>query len=53
MEEQHRIINRYLVPWLNFYLKGDIPAGRLFEKEIVSDREIEFEWSGPLVPDGY
>jgi len=49
MEEQHRIINRYLVPWLNFHMKGDIPAGLLFEKEIGSDTGIEFERSGPLI----
>lgn len=49
MEEQHRIINRYLVPWLNFYMKGDIQAGLLFEKEIGSDSGIGFEWSGPLI----
>jgi predicted dienelactone hydrolase len=53
MEEQHRIINRYLVPWLNFYLNGDIAAGRLFEKEIGSDSGIEFERSGPLVREGF
>lgn len=49
MEEQHRIINRYLVPWLNFFLKGDIQSGLLFEKEIVLDTGIGFEWSGQLV----
>ena len=49
MEEQHRIINRYLVPWMNFFMKGDIQSGLLFEKEILLDTGIGFEWSGPFV----
>jgi len=48
MEEQHRIINRYLLPWIKFYMKGDVQAGLLFEKEIGSDSQIGFERTRPL-----
>jgi len=48
MEEQHKIINRYLIPWLNFHLKGDSEAGKLFDRGAGSDTAIAFKRSGPL-----
>lgn len=40
-ETQHRILEKYLVPWLRFYLMGETDSGRLFN-EGVNDPEIEF-----------
>ncbi|MBE0652298.1 MAG: dienelactone hydrolase family protein [Bacteroidales bacterium] len=40
-ETQHRILEKYLVPWLRFQLMGDKDSGRLFN-EGANDPEIEF-----------
>lgn len=45
-EEQHRIMNRYILPWLNFYLYNDTLAGRQFEQQLDSDAAISFMRSG-------
>ena len=42
-EEQHRIINRYMLPWLQYYLSGDSAAGRRFEKELPADSAVSFK----------
>ncbi|MFO7575635.1 MAG: alpha/beta fold hydrolase [Bacteroidales bacterium] len=41
-EEQHAVIERYLVPWLRFYLKGDADAGALFDSRLSSDAAVSF-----------
>lgn len=46
--EQHRIINKYLVPWLHFYLNGSNEAGRQFNMDIQSDTTIIYQRSRPL-----
>ncbi len=46
--EQHTIINRYLLPWLNFQLKGDCFSGAQFDSLIVRDSVIAFQKSCEL-----
>jgi hypothetical protein len=48
MEEQHKIINKYMVKWLNLHLKGDHESGRLFDNHLISDPAIDFSRSGKL-----
>lgn len=48
-EEQHRILNRYLLPWLNFFLKGDTESGIEFDDRIRYDTSVEYLRSSPLV----
>jgi len=47
-EEQHRILNRFIMPWLQFYLYGDSAAGNRFEQELDADPAISFERKGSL-----
>jgi predicted dienelactone hydrolase len=51
-EEQHLTLNRYLLPWLNFYMKGDYDAGLEFDSTIRSDISVEYLRSRPLVSAG-
>ncbi len=47
-EEQHAVINRYLLPWLKYELKGDCIAGAQFDSLIVFDDSIAFQKSCSL-----
>jgi dienelactone hydrolase len=38
--EQHLIINRYLIPWLQANLKGDQPSGELFDSTLRVDPDV-------------
>ncbi|MGB3079121.1 MAG: T9SS type A sorting domain-containing protein [Saprospiraceae bacterium] len=38
--DQHIVINRYLLPWLNYELKGDCLSGALFDSLITIDTSI-------------
>ena len=40
--EQHAIINRYLVHWLNFELKEDCSSGAKFDSIILADQAITY-----------
>lgn len=51
-EEQHLTLNRYLLPWLNFFMKGDYDAGLEFDTAIRSDTSVEYLRSRPLVTAG-
>ncbi len=51
-EEQHLTLNRYLLPWLNFFLKGDYDSGLEFDSAIRSDISVEYLRSRPLVGAG-
>ena len=46
MEEQHKTINKYMINWLNFQLKGDHKSGLLFDMDLISDPAIKFSRSG-------
>lgn len=41
-EEQHAIIERYLVPWLRHFLKGDTDAGIHLDQTLKTDTSISF-----------
>ena len=41
--EQHIIINRYLLPWLKYELKGDCFSGAQFDSLITIDAGITFQ----------
>ena len=39
-EEQHRVLGRYMLPWLRYYLYGEGNAGNIFEEQLASDTAI-------------
>ena len=41
-EEQQAIINRYLLPWLRYHLKGEAQAWQEAEKQLFSDKDITY-----------
>jgi pimeloyl-ACP methyl ester carboxylesterase len=41
--EQHNVINRYLLPWLKYELKGDCSSGAQFDSLITIDKSIVFQ----------
>ncbi|MDZ7633597.1 MAG: hypothetical protein U5L72_03780 [Bacteroidales bacterium] len=47
-EEQHQILKKYLIPWLNFFLKGESWNGKLFNTTLTGDRGIEYMRSRPF-----
>lgn len=47
-DEQHQILKKYLVPWLAFFLKGDIENGKLFEMTLTGDKGVEYMRSRPV-----
>ncbi|MDX2133754.1 MAG: T9SS type A sorting domain-containing protein [Saprospiraceae bacterium] len=49
-EEQHQVIERYLLPWLRFQLKGDCPSGRLFDATIAVDSAVNYLRNCELCP---
>jgi predicted dienelactone hydrolase len=42
-EEQHAIINKYLIPWLNYYLKHSDADAASFEKALKTDSAIIYQ----------
>jgi len=42
-DEQHKILKRYLIPWLRFYLKGDQEAGMEFDHLLSTDESVGFK----------
>jgi hypothetical protein len=40
---QHNIINTYLLPWLNYQLKGNCSQGTLFDSQILVDTAITYQ----------
>jgi hypothetical protein len=42
-EEQHEILKRYLVPWLQFHLKGNLEAGTEFDDLLNTDKSVGFK----------
>lgn len=47
-EEQHAIMNFYMIRWLNFILKEDIQSGIEFDKRIDDDPSISINKTGSL-----
>jgi pimeloyl-ACP methyl ester carboxylesterase len=45
-EEQHAVMERYLVPWLRFHLKGDVEAGKLFDQTLKADEAVRGTGNG-------
>ena len=41
-EEQHRVLERYMLPWLKYYLYGDTASGNIFEEQLMSDTAINY-----------
>jgi predicted dienelactone hydrolase len=39
---QHATINKYLVPWLNYTLKGNCAAGTTFETDLAGDGAVTY-----------
>jgi len=44
---QHSIVLKYLLPWLDFYLKGDLTSAKQFDSLLENDHSIEFERNRP------
>ena len=47
-EEQHAILKRYIIPWLDYMLKNKPSASVLFDKMLESDPSVEYNRSLPL-----
>lgn len=41
--EQHTVVNRFLIPWLEYQLKDDCLAGAQFDSLVATDTSIVFE----------
>jgi pimeloyl-ACP methyl ester carboxylesterase len=50
-EEQTAILKRYMIPWLDFFLKGDRDQGCAFNMTLTSDEIVTWLQSRPLVSD--
>jgi predicted dienelactone hydrolase len=46
---QHQILKKYLIPWLNFFLKWENDQGIIFDAELRSDTAVTWLQSRPLV----
>lgn len=46
---QLEILKKYLIPWLNFYLKGDTGAAKLLDSLLKADDAIEFKKDDQLL----
>lgn len=49
-EEQTTILARYMIPWLNFFLKGERGDGLIFNSTLATDESVTWLQSRPLVP---
>lgn len=49
--EQTAVLARYIVPWLDFFLKGNKEQGRTFNVSLASDEAVTWLQSRPLVSD--
>lgn len=47
-QEQLKVLARYLVPWLRFFLKGETEQGICFDNCLQSDDEVTWLQSRPL-----
>lgn len=47
-EEQTVILSRYIVPWLDCFLKGEKEQGAVFNRTLASDEEVTWLRSRPL-----
>ena len=48
-ESQHKILKKYIIPWLNYFLKGKNDQGIIFDAELRSDTDVTWLQSRPLV----
>lgn len=48
--DQHDVMNRYMIPWLDFHLKGDCAAGATFDSLLVIDSQINYQRTCQLCP---
>ncbi len=49
VEEQHQVLKKYIIPWLNYFLKGEDDQGISFDTELRSDTDVTWLQSRPLV----
>ncbi len=47
-DEQLKILSRYIIPWLRFFLYGDVCSGEEFDSGIEKDNAVEYLRSRPL-----
>jgi len=47
-EEQTAILSRYIIPWLDFFLKGEKEKGAVFNRTLASDTAVTWLRSRPL-----
>ncbi len=52
-DEQLKILSRYIIPWLRFFLHGDECSGEDFDSGIEKDDAIEYLRSRPLKWSGW
>jgi pimeloyl-ACP methyl ester carboxylesterase len=46
--EQHAVINRYLLPWLEAVLRQDCAAGQQFDSTLAADPAVTYQQTCPL-----
>jgi dienelactone hydrolase len=51
--EQHKLLAKYITPWLQFFMKSDRNAGRLFDSILTSDTSVEFLRSRSLSDENF
>jgi len=49
---QHAVIDTYLIPWLNYYLKQDCASGHRFDTKLLADTSINYLKSCSLCTSG-
>jgi len=47
-EEQTAILSRFIIPWLDFFLKGEKEKGAVFNRTLASDTAVTWLRSRPL-----
>ena len=52
-DEQHAILNRYIIPWLEYTLKDKKDRGVDFDKSLESDSSVQFIRTGTLISSGF
>lgn len=48
--DQHVVLNRYMVPWLDYQLKNDCVAGNIFAATVASDAAVAYQLSCTICP---
>ncbi len=48
--QQHEVIDRYLIPWLDYHLRASCTQGAFFDSSVVADAAITYQYNCVLCP---